>query len=568
MRISSWQVLAVWVVLAGAVAEAAPAAHAHLTIREGANHHVGDDSFVARFGRQPDEGDSEALRMRVHLEYVHDLLAARAATRPELAPRRTELLGYLADYIAKGTTPQNSYVPWRSPVFIDRAGQICAVGYLIERSVGRALPEAIARRHRLAYLEDIAAAEPEVVAWVERSGFTLEELASIQPGYEGPEVMHAHGWELAKVTDGPYTLDQDGTTLTGRFANKQMTGTWVRRISAPAVRANEPVAAPLGEPGKVIGIGKLRGGDGTWTSLRPDGTKLATGPFIGSHAEGTWQVFYPSGRLAATGRMHRGQRHGAWKLFRDVPGGVLLAAGRFERGEVMGGWKHYDPAGKLLAVATGQAWSGLSLEILPGPDGVRREVHQGVPADAARLDAFTLGKERLYLLDRGTLYDARGASLQKVSGAWRAQSCAWPAKLRRELRAGNGFAVFWSLDGHYEGERPTITCTGEAQPVPAARAAQIETMLASRSQVRAPRPVVELSAPELVVDGIVGGDDDVATAEPPAEDDPTATAFGVDRPDDLTTYLIEHMTWYFEWPHVDETFVALYATLPGYGTRE
>ena len=77
-------------------------------LRDGANHHLGDDSFVARFGRAPTEADGEALRMRVHLEYVRAELAARPATEPALAGRRAELLGYLGDYIAKGLKPENS----------------------------------------------------------------------------------------------------------------------------------------------------------------------------------------------------------------------------------------------------------------------------------------------------------------------------------------------------------------------------------------------------------------------------------------------------------------------------
>src|SRR5258705_9407394 len=78
--------------------------------RHGANHHLGDDSFVARFGRAPTPDDPEKVRMRVHLEYVREMLASSPATRPELAGRRAELLGYLGDYIAKGITPQNTYV--------------------------------------------------------------------------------------------------------------------------------------------------------------------------------------------------------------------------------------------------------------------------------------------------------------------------------------------------------------------------------------------------------------------------------------------------------------------------
>src|SRR5690242_1329299 len=115
-------------------ASAEPAIH-----RDGANHHLGDDSFVATVGRTPTDHDGEHLRMQLHLKYVRGLLADAPPTRPDLAERRAELLGYLDEYIAKGITPHNTYLPYRNPVFIDRDHHICAVGYLIERSAGRAL---------------------------------------------------------------------------------------------------------------------------------------------------------------------------------------------------------------------------------------------------------------------------------------------------------------------------------------------------------------------------------------------------------------------------------------------
>src|SRR5262249_35476371 len=117
-------------------------------LRQGANHHIGDASFIAKFGRAPTGHDSERLRMTLHLQHVHDWLAARPATRPELAARRQAILGALDAYIKKGTTPRNTDLPWRTPVFIDEAGTICAVGYLIESTEGRALPEKIAKLHR------------------------------------------------------------------------------------------------------------------------------------------------------------------------------------------------------------------------------------------------------------------------------------------------------------------------------------------------------------------------------------------------------------------------------------
>ena len=83
--------------------------------RPGANHHMGDDSFVETFGRAPDERDSEELRMHTHLAWIRSRLGDAPATSPALEGRRAGLLGYLDDYIAKGVTPQNTYVPWRSP---------------------------------------------------------------------------------------------------------------------------------------------------------------------------------------------------------------------------------------------------------------------------------------------------------------------------------------------------------------------------------------------------------------------------------------------------------------------
>jgi len=380
-------------------------ASAHV-LRDGANHHLGDDSFFVRFGRAPTADDGEPLRMHVHLQYVHDLLASRPATRPELAERRAELLGYLDDYIAQGTTPENTYVARRNPVFIDATGHICAVGYLIERSVGRALPETIATTHRLDYLEDIAGAMPEVAAWVESSGFTLEELASIQPGYPGPEVMHLAGWLAAKRNEdsdnwqepagaalppnGKYASDESGAMLKGKMAHHQMTGTWTRRFE-----------------GKLVGKGTFDGGAGTWKSFRIDGSLLAEGAYKNSHANGEWTVFHPSGRIAAVGKMRAGKRDGVWTFFYDNKAHGKLSQGRFLHGETIGGWKHFDAKGDLVATASGRAWAGLTLVIEP-VDGVRHEVHQGIPAESFRMDGFYLGKDRLYVTENDVMFDGDG----------------------------------------------------------------------------------------------------------------------------------------------------------------
>src|SRR5579862_4231712 len=191
----------------------------------GANHHLGDHAFRAKFGRDPTLAD-EKLRMRTHFEAVRDLLATRPATRPDLEAKRKHILELFDAYIAKGTTPKNEHLPWRTPVFIDDEGTICAVGFLIEQTAGRPVADKIATTHRYSYLEEIAAAMPEVRDWVAASGLTLEELSLIQPGYEGPEIDHVVAWnpKQDKVPDGAYEVGG----IHGMLAHGEMVGDWTR----------------------------------------------------------------------------------------------------------------------------------------------------------------------------------------------------------------------------------------------------------------------------------------------------------------------------------------------------
>src|SRR3954471_21405038 len=196
--------------------------------RDAANHHIGDVSFVSAFGREPTSADSESLRMKLHLQYAHDMLATKPATSPDLEKQRALVLANLQDYIKKGITPQNTHAAVRTPVFIDDYGNICAVGYLIEKSVGRKLPEKIAKHHRYDYIDDIAAAMPEVQDWVKTTGLSLEEIASIQPGYERPAVEDWERFNLAKHADGPYdhTVRYTEIQWHGAVKHHRMEGTW------------------------------------------------------------------------------------------------------------------------------------------------------------------------------------------------------------------------------------------------------------------------------------------------------------------------------------------------------
>ncbi|HSO35689.1 MAG TPA: hypothetical protein VLT33_24340 [Labilithrix sp.] len=368
-------------------------------------------------------------------------LGSRAATKPELEARRAEILGYFDEYIAKGTTPQNAHLPWRTPVFIDDHGTICAVGYLIERSVGRPLAEKVARDHRYSVLEDIASAMPEVRAWVESSGLTLDELASVQPGYT-PVVR------------------------------------WTERDLAAAPAARSPLE--LASDSK----------SGTWRSKYPSGQRLAEGPFVDKKASGTWRFFHPSGNLSAEGSFVDGYRDGAWTFFHDSRERVPLAKGSFQVGTLIEEWRHFDATGKLIARARPASpetfgGAGYLLDVVPRADQVQHWVHQGSVAGLRhRLDLLADGSEHLYVHDNADIaFDQLGHKLAKVDGAWQSSDCHWNRV--RKASARNGDVV--TLHGlTFQGEE---SCDAP-QAVPAARAKHLDAMLAVLHP-EAPRDLAE-----------------------------------------------------------------------------
>ena len=511
--------------------------------REGANHHLGDDGFVAQLHRRPGPGDSEALRMKEHLVEIRARLAARPATRPELAPTRAAMLGYLDDYIARGITPRNEALPWRSPVFIDDDGAICAVGYLVERSAGRPMAEAIAAAHRYAFLEDIAASMPPVREWIDASGLSLEELASIQPGYMAPEASTWHAWDkdTKPATDGPVAIDFEGQAK-GSFRNGRMDGAWTRTNA----------------DGSVVGQGVLRAGAGTWRASYANGARMAEGPYADNRPHGEWRFYHPSGHLAAVGRFERGVRSGFWQFFQDKPTRVPIAEGSFAGDRVDGTWRHYDAGGKLLAVSsevTPALWRGSFgghlLDVLPGADGVHHWVHEGdIDGDTWRLDMLADGSEIIYQrFGSDVAYDAHGHRLVRVEEeGWTESDCGWSAARVRTAAHGDLVTLHGYFFRDQRGGGDGDEKCSAPRLVSVQRSQHLDAMLASTSRVRAVSPGF--------VQQLVLGDRTVEDADV----DETAKAGA----GDLAKILAASMAWYVEWPHVDGRFIAVFKTLPGF----
>ncbi|MEO7094197.1 MAG: hypothetical protein ABI175_13160, partial [Polyangiales bacterium] len=534
----------------------------------GANHHIGDAGFIEAFGRPPTRHDDERVRMTTHLQHVREWLAARPPTRPELAPQRAALIAALDRYIAKGTTPKNTLLPWRTPVFIDEEGTICAVGYLIESSAGREVAEKIAKAHRYDFIETIAADMPEVASWIASSGMTLEEIQTIQPAYSEPAVRTWRTWDLAKFPpkDGPSHRYGDGS-----FKNRKMEGEW-------KVMGSD----------SVLGKGEMKRGRGAWTSFYPTGEKLAEGHYVANQPDGRWKMYHRSGNLAAEGAFVDGTREGKWRFYYDTKAKTPISVGRFGGdGQVMGRWQHFDSEGKLLArswTETPTQWTddsydvnggeGSVLVVMPGKDGVTHSIHQGTPgkdveANDFRLEAFSKGRERLYIQkawgDKEELFSADGLKLTHTDDGWTATNCHWSTTRKMIAQQGdvarlNGVLSSDALhrtrvlkkEAWDQVEDPGATCKGEVD-ISAKRAAKLDVLLASRDQMRS-------ASPAFVRNLVLGQEDDAMPADANAEEQSAEDKL---RTDDLARVLAGNMAMYIEWPHIDRRFKQVYDTMPG-----
>lgn len=151
---------------------------------------------------RPAQRPSEVPEIQAHLASVEAWL--RAAEPGSLSPaqraQRAEALDALRAYREAGRFPHNHEAPegrarpvevehgfeagqGDTPVFIDVHGVRCAVAELIHVSGHEALAREISQTWNLAYVDEIA--HPGLPVWAEAHGFTLAELAAIQPAYAG-----------------------------------------------------------------------------------------------------------------------------------------------------------------------------------------------------------------------------------------------------------------------------------------------------------------------------------------------------------------------------------------------
>ncbi|MFK7755860.1 MAG: hypothetical protein AB8B53_02885 [Flavobacteriales bacterium] len=128
---------------------------------------------------------TEQQKIQLHLELVEKILGDKNTDHLSSDQRikRQQCLSILNAYWNQGVFPINLYHPERTPYFIDHLGTHCAVGHLIAQSGHGQLADLIHKENNYGYLYDLAEHYSDIQIWAETHGFTLQELAWIQPGY-------------------------------------------------------------------------------------------------------------------------------------------------------------------------------------------------------------------------------------------------------------------------------------------------------------------------------------------------------------------------------------------------
>jgi len=121
--------------------------------------------------------------IRLHLMLVEQTLRARNTNHLNLTQQanRANCLEILHRYWQEGNFPINDKYAFRTPIFIDPYNNFCAVGFLIKETGYEHISRMIASKTNLAYVREMN--YPELGIWANDNGFSIDELAWIQPGY-------------------------------------------------------------------------------------------------------------------------------------------------------------------------------------------------------------------------------------------------------------------------------------------------------------------------------------------------------------------------------------------------
>lgn len=134
--------------------------------------------------------DAETEKLQWHLGRVEWILRQvdTSSLTQEQKENRTNMIDRLHSYTEAWKFPNNDKFPWESvPFFRGSNGNLCAVGYLMDADPDyQSFIENIVNTTNNVRIMDVQS-EPTLNAWAKKYGFSLLELAMIQPTYSsGP----------------------------------------------------------------------------------------------------------------------------------------------------------------------------------------------------------------------------------------------------------------------------------------------------------------------------------------------------------------------------------------------
>lgn len=126
-------------------------------------------------------------RIQQHLKLVEQVLRQRDIYHLNASQKNNRLkhLDVLQQYWNAAAFPTNTYHSHRQPYFVDNFGVHCAVGYLLHTDGQDDFVNMINTKDNYAYIHELTK-YPQLENWATENGFTIDELAWIQPGYQPP----------------------------------------------------------------------------------------------------------------------------------------------------------------------------------------------------------------------------------------------------------------------------------------------------------------------------------------------------------------------------------------------
>lgn len=204
-----------------------------------------------KYADRAPEGDARTFSsdreyVQAHLSSVLEILRSNPTWGLSEAQfnSRVHLIQLLDAYRLAGQFPLNYYRRDRIPVFIDEHNTHCAVGFLMMKTGHDALAHKIASVDNYIWVKDIK--DPEVVAWQQASGFTMEELKLIQGAYDSylpnafflpnkyeipqkPEIIQAYFED--ERTGKPLKTAPEHIWLKGEGSNGVLNGKWIQNFA-------------------------------------------------------------------------------------------------------------------------------------------------------------------------------------------------------------------------------------------------------------------------------------------------------------------------------------------------